>query len=91
MRSNWKTWGSGWRDGRYFYLSRFTKIGTFLVCLATAGPFSAYLHRLAARQSRINEYYKYEDIQYPIQAFKIYTSIYGIFMSDRYKNACRRY
>jgi hypothetical protein len=26
---------------------RFVKIGTFLVCLATAGPFSAYLLRLA--------------------------------------------
>jgi hypothetical protein len=45
--SDWKSWGSGLRDGQYFYLSKFAKIGTFLVCLATSGPFSAYLHRLA--------------------------------------------
>jgi hypothetical protein len=66
QRSDWKNWGSGWRDGRYFYLRRFAKIRTFLVCLATSGPFSAYLHRLEARPSRINEYYIYEDIQYII-------------------------
>jgi hypothetical protein len=30
-----------------FNQSRFAKIRPFLVCLATAGPFSAYLHRLA--------------------------------------------
>jgi hypothetical protein len=30
-----------------FLSNRFAKIRTFLICLATAGPFSAYLHHLA--------------------------------------------
>jgi hypothetical protein len=83
QRSDWKSWRSGWLDGRYFDLSRFAKNGTFLVCLATAGPFSAYLHRLAARRSIINELSKYVDIQSPIQASKIYTRI--SYMSDGYE------
>jgi hypothetical protein len=29
QRSNFKSWLSGWRDGRFFKLSRFAKIGNF--------------------------------------------------------------
>jgi hypothetical protein len=45
--SDWKSRGSGWCDRHYVYLSKFTQIGTFLIRLATTGPFSAYLHHLA--------------------------------------------
>jgi hypothetical protein len=39
QRSDWKSWGSGWRDGRYFYLRRFAKIGTFSSVLPPQGLF----------------------------------------------------
>jgi hypothetical protein len=34
QRSDSKSWGRGWRDGRYFYLSRFAKIGNFHVYMS---------------------------------------------------------
>ncbi len=39
---DWKSWVTGWRDGRYFLLSRFAKIGNLHVYASVMPPHSLF-------------------------------------------------
>jgi hypothetical protein len=39
QRSDWKNWGSGWRDGRYFYQVGSPRFGLFSSVLPPQGLF----------------------------------------------------